>query len=340
MKIGVFVNRDNTRPAPTKCTIKLLENLKEVAEEDKIIEVNSYQVEDLDLLHLHRLPLYPSELVSTTKADRVTASVHGDIHYTYPEYSLKSPVKMKGLKILQRINKTTVDHFFPVSNYLKETISNNLDISESKMSVLYNGIDDVFKDLNKNKTNYVKKKYNTSDNFLFHVSTNRPVKNVKTTLYAFKLLKEDGYSQKLIIAGCKFNKKGLLERISNLSLEDSVEVLDYIPKKDLVSLYNEADLFVNPTIHETFGLTNIEAMRCGCPVVSSKNTSIPEVTGGKAILIEGVENERELKEAIKLVLENKSIKNKISREGKKWSKRFTWEKTAKRALKYFHLLGD
>ena len=102
------------------------------------------------------------------------------------------------------------------------------------------------------------------------------------------------------------------------------------------ALYNLADLCIYPSLYEGFGLPILEAMSCGCPVITSKTSSMPEVSGDAAILIDPYE-ENEMSNAMYEVLTNDELRRSLIRKGFKRYKKFSWEKTAEKTLEIFKM---
>ncbi len=114
-------------------------------------------------------------------------------------------------------------------------------------------------------------------------------------------------------------------------VSDKVLFLDYVSDDDLPNFYKKAELFVLPSLYEGFGLPVLEAMRYGCPVVTSNVSSLPEA-GGDAALYFKPEDVDDIKNTIEKVLTDKSLKEKMIEKGRDHYKKFTWEKAAKEVL--------
>jgi glycosyltransferase involved in cell wall biosynthesis len=115
-------------------------------------------------------------------------------------------------------------------------------------------------------------------------------------------------------------------------------VLHYVPHDDLPSVYTLADCFVYPSLYESFGLAQLEAMACGCPVVGANAGAIPEVTGGAAMLFEPLDVDG-LAKAILAVTGDPAVRQDLVRRGFARAKEFTWERTARETLDVFKELA-
>ncbi len=118
-------------------------------------------------------------------------------------------------------------------------------------------------------------------------------------------------------------------------MEQSIRLLGVARDEDLPLLYNCADLFVYPSLYEGFGLPPLEAMACGVPVITSNTSSLPEVVGNAGIMVDP-HDINSLSEAMANVLKDKELKHRMSRDGLKRSKMFTWEKTVSEVLKIYN----
>jgi glycosyltransferase involved in cell wall biosynthesis len=134
----------------------------------------------------------------------------------------------------------------------------------------------------------------------------------------------------VVLAGNRRKNKPyppILEAIARNRLEKDVLVIPNMPEDDLISLYNLAEALVFPSLCEGFGLPVLEAMQCGCPVITSRISSLPEV-GGDAAMYCDPEEQDSIADALHLVLEDEELRNKIRKKGLEHAARFSWEKTA------------
>ncbi len=176
------------------------------------------------------------------------------------------------------------------------------------LQMIYLGVSDKFRLL---------KKGNPKEKFILTVGENRPHKNIQILINAFKRLQGDkDFDYKLFIVGPGFDARE----------EDGIKYFGVVPDEKLVELYNAAGIFVFPSLYEGFGLPIIEAMACGCPVIASNRSSVPEACGNAAIIIDP--NEDELAKTIKELIKNKKLRNELRHRGLERAKSFGWDKTA------------
>lgn len=224
-------------------------------------------------------------------------------------------------------------HIIAVSNETKEDILKNYEVPASKVSVTYEGFDETrFKPQSKQSVEIIKTKYKIVGDYIIFVGTLQPRKNIEGLIEAFNQIKQSG-DVKLVIVG----KKGWLfepifQKVKNLKLQDKVIFTDYIPDDDLPALISGAKCYVLPSLWEGFGIPVIEAQACGVPTIVSNVSSLPEVVGDSAILIDP-ESPKSIATAIEKILSNEKTRADLINKGFKNIKRFSWQKCAQETLK-------
>lgn len=217
------------------------------------------------------------------------------------------------------------------SESTKKDIINNYNLREEKVKVVYLGISDVFlQQQSKEKIKKVKQKYSLPEKYFLFTGVLSPRKNVETIISAFNLVKkEPKFSDyKLLIVGRKgWLYEGIFKKVESLHFNQEVLFIDYISEEDLPVVYSLAEIYLFPSLYEGFGLPILEAMVVGCPVITSNISSMPEVAGDAALLINPL-NVEELVDAITKLLENPDLKKKLLEKGYLQAKHFSWEKTA------------
>ena len=219
------------------------------------------------------------------------------------------------------------------SESAKADIINLLGVPEEKVKVIYFGVEDTFNPKCGREIAVLRRKYRLPEKFILFVGTIEPRKNIKKLIHAYNKLnlKDTG----LVIAGrCGWLFEEIFHEVKKLNLEDRVFFPGHISEIDLPLLYSAASVFVFPSIYEGFGFPPLEAMACGTPVISSNTSSLPEIVGSAGILI-NPEDENELAEAVKSVLEDNVKREEMVTKGLEQAKLFSWEKCAKETLKLY-----
>lgn len=208
-------------------------------------------------------------------------------------------------------------------------------LDEAKVRVIYAGVSPSFRLRSPEAISLVRRKYCLPDSFILSVGTIEPRKNLTSLLEAYRALKNEGSDCRLVIVG----KKGWLYesffmRLRQLGLEQDVVFPGFVPDDDLPALYCAADLFAFPSLYEGFGLPVLEAMACGVPVITSNTSSLPEVAGDAALLVDP-ESVQALVATMRRVLDDTALQAEMRVRGLKRAQRFTWEETARRTAEVY-----
>lgn len=224
-----------------------------------------------------------------------------------------------------------------VSESTKKDILRFLDVPEKKVKVIYNGIDKAFKPVtDSGALASVRKRYGLPDKFILYLGTIQPRKNVEGLIRAFSLLcKEPAFRHELVLAGeMGWKSEGVKGLIKNLSLEDRVRVPGYVEDVDVPALYSLSDVFVFPSLCEGFGFPVLEAMACGTPVVTANVSSLPEVAGDAALLVDP-HSVDDIADGMRRLLSDNDLRQRCIDRGLERAKLFTWEKCARETLSVF-----
>jgi len=231
-----------------------------------------------------------------------------------------------------------VDAIITLSENSKRDMINFLKIPKNKIKVIYLGIDEIFRPI-KNAKDILLKKYKIDFPFILHITMNEQRTNLITLLKVFSLLKrKNKVYHKLIILGKIKEKEKLNFLLKKLNLLNDVLVLGFIPREDQPLFYSSADLFVSVTHYEGFGLPILEALACGCPVITSNVSSLPEIVGKSGILLDPSDTSSLYRNILELIEDHKKRKQ-MNKEGLKIAKKFTWNKTAEDTLKIYRELN-
>ncbi len=173
------------------------------------------------------------------------------------------------------------------------------------------------------------------EQYILHVGSIDPRKNLITLFKALAILRDDGLQVKLVVVGSKeYNYRPIFDTVHTLSLEDQVLFLGFVPDAELVDVYNLAQLFVFPSIHEGFGYPPLEAMACGTPVIVSNSSSLPEIVGDAALQVDPFDA-AEIATTIRLLLSDSGLREQLASRGKQRAATFAWERTARETLKVY-----
>ncbi len=175
-------------------------------------------------------------------------------------------------------------------------------------------------------------KHGITSQFILAVGNLQPRKNIGRLIQAFSHVHQSFKNYKLVIVGKDhWQSSTLYTLVENLGLVHSVIFTGYVPADELAFLYNAAQLFVYPSLYEGFGLPILEAMACGTPVISSNTSSMPEVTGSAALMVDPT-NIEEITQAIFQVLSDSDLRQRLSELGLLQAQCFSWQRTARETL--------
>lgn len=175
--------------------------------------------------------------------------------------------------------------------------------------------------------------------YILFVSTIEPRKNLTNLITAFNHLKQTHkIEHKLVLIGQKgWRYESIFVAINNSPYQQDIHHLDYLSDNEVAAFYSQADVFAYPSIYEGFGLPVLEAMTLNAPVVTSNTSSLPEVVGDAAILIDP-QDPLQIAEAIIQVISNTHLRQSLIEKGKERVKIFSWEKTAQETLKAYRTI--
>lgn len=242
-------------------------------------------------------------------------------------------------KILYKRTLESADKILTISESTKKDILEIFpNIKKEKIIVTYLAAENKFKEkLSKSKLESCKKKYSLPEKFFLYVGTIEPRKNLVGLIEAFSEIKNDeGY--KLVIVGKKGWKfKQIYEKINEKKLSSKIIFTGYVPDEDLPKIYNLAKFFTYVSLYEGFGIPILESMSAGCPVITSNISSMPEVAGDAAIIVDPYDK-KSISNAIKSLIKEPKLRKKLSMKSKKHSKRFSWKYTQREIYKVYENL--
>jgi glycosyltransferase involved in cell wall biosynthesis len=288
----------------------------------------SVEQEKIDLYHVPQngigLPLKKGCLNVVT--------VHDLIPYIYPETVGKGYLKIF-LQEMPRIMEQS-DLIITVSEHSKRDIKRIFQIPDDKIVVTYEAPESVYQPIDKQvATQFVKDRFGIDRPYVLYIGGFSPRKNVKGLINAFyEIQGEIPKDYALVLVGKEardYDDTAML--VEALRLRERVIFTGFAAVPELPHLYNAADLCVYPSFYEGFGLPPLEAMACGTPTITSNTSSISEVTGEAALLI-NPHDMYDLAEKMKTVLNSPDLRAKMSRDGLKQASKFTWERCAAETL--------
>jgi len=221
-------------------------------------------------------------------------------------------------------------YIIAVSQHTKNDLIKYLKIPDNRISVIYNGVDhSIFKP-------YTIKLLDKP--YILYVGSERPRKNLGRLFEAFAKLKGEFPELKLVKVGLwgrsEKYRRDAMRKLDSLGITQDVIFVDYTSELDLAHYYSSAALLAYPSLYEGFGLPPLEAMACGCPVITSNASSLPEVVGKAGIMVNPYDTDS-LAQAMRQVLTDDKLRDDMVRKGLEQAKRFSWGKTARQTLEVY-----
>jgi glycosyltransferase involved in cell wall biosynthesis len=285
----------------------------------------------VDLVHFPDLSLPVLPLLDCP----YVVTIHDLTHYAFREAYTLGKVLYK--RCTTPLAVRGASRIIAVSESTKQDIVETFAVPGWKIAAVYSGLMEMFKPItSKEQLKETEIKFHLPSRYILHVGSIDPRKNLVTLLEAYaNLTKEANLPHKLIIVGPKeFNYAPVLNTAQNLDMADRIVFLGFVNNEDLVNIYNMAELFVFPSIHEGFGFPPLEAMACGVPVITSNTSSLPEIVGDAALLIDPYDTHG-LVAAMLRVLTDDRLRNEMSQRGLCQAKLFSWRKAAEETLKVY-----
>ena len=271
---------------------------------------------------------FPHYSVPVTYRGDYVVTVHDLTHIVFPEF-LGRKIKYYYAKLLMGNAVHRARHIFTVSQNSRVDIQSYFGVEAEKITVTYNAVDSDFRNKSREDTDYVFDKFGISRDkkIILYVGNLKPHKNLDALLKAIKMMNDPDIV--LLLVGKAFKSTDLLEKEREMGLSDFVIHTGVVDKEELVDLYNIGDVFAFPSLYEGFGLPPLEAMACGTPVVAANNSSIPEVLGEAALLVDCT-NVAELAKGIRTVLEDDAVAKELIKRGFARANSYSWLSTVEK----------
>jgi glycosyltransferase involved in cell wall biosynthesis len=263
---------------------------------------------------------------------KIVVTIHDVIGLVLPE---TFTWKMKlWLRVFAHNAARAADQIIAISETTKNDFVRYTGCPPEHVSVVYNALDEHFKPLqNEQERQRVRRKYSLPHSFILYVGTIEPRKNLPLLVHAYNLLPKSLRQQyALVIAGGLGWKTGrIVDAIRSNNAEERILLTGYVEDDDLPTLYNLASLFVYPSLYEGFGYPVLEAMACGIPVITSNRSSLPEVAGDAAVLVNPFDA-RQIAREMERALLDMQWREELQRRGFARAAQFNWKRNAEETL--------
>ena len=290
-----------------------------------------------DLLHVPHLFWKPQGIPCP-----YVVTVHDLLDHMYRVNSQSSLKRSLHFQFTKRVLHHAA-RIFAVSNFSKADTVRLFNVPSQKIEVIYNAIDDRFRQghASEAEREFIAERYQVNCPFLLYAGRISPHKNVVRIIEAFAALKNELNKEslyddlKLIIIGDEVSRHPDLRRACvKGGVQNDVRFLGFVPIDVLRIFYDQAKIFVFPSLYEGFGLPPLEAMAHATPVVTSNTSSVPEVVGNAAVMV-NPENVFEIMKALHRVLLDPSLREKLKTRGLEQASKFSWDSSVCRMLEIY-----
>ncbi len=267
---------------------------------------------------------------------KLVVTVHDLIHWIFRGKFFNQAQALYVKAMMERVVKTA-DRIIAVSEKTKQDLMEYFNAPAGKISVIYEGVSDDFQPAQDPAAlKELRVRHNLPDRFFLYVGLMKPHKNILWLARLFrKLFHEKKISSPLVMIGKKDARyPSGHEELAALGREDAFIYLDKTIHGDLPKLYQSATALVHPSLYEGFGLTLLEAMASGTPVVAFRTASIPEVAGQAGVLLD-INDEEQMSSALRMLESSSNFREDCSKKGLEQAARFKWRDTARKTLEVY-----
>ncbi|MBU2514795.1 glycosyltransferase [bacterium] len=297
-----------------------------------VSRVNPFGV--LHVPHYNAPLLYPGKLIVT---------VHDVCHIAMRQYFPGLLKRLYSSLFFKRI-LVKAAHIITVSNFSKAEIMRYFDIDPEKISVIYNGVNSIYHPIEKEESDKVLERYRLPNEYILFLGNIKAHKNITGVLASYrKAVSMDNSLPPLVILG---NNEKMKEEFCDINsilsdklIHNKIIFTGILPTEALPSIYSRALIFLFPSFYEGFGLTSLEAMACGTPVITSNVSAIPEVVDNAALLVNPHDNEQIASSILRLAADSELQRDYIQR-GFDQVKKYSWEKSAESHLQIFRKVAE
>jgi glycosyltransferase involved in cell wall biosynthesis len=283
----------------------------------------------------------PHYVLPPLVACRSVVTIHDCIHLMFPQYlPNRLALGYARASIFAAARRAT--RVLTVSESSKRDILRFVDIKPDKIDVIYNAYDLRFTvEPREEDVSRVRERYQLQDEFVLYAGNVKPHKNLERLIEAFHLVRRRGLDHlKLVLIGDEISRYAALRRaVHRHQLHKYVRFLGYLPEETLAVMYRLAGVFVFPSLYEGFGLPPLEAMASGTPVVTSNVSSLPEVAGDAAVLVDPYDPNA-IANGIFRVLTDSQFRRDLRARGAVRARQFSWEQSVRRVREIYGEVGE
>lgn len=271
---------------------------------------------------------------------RSVVTIHDCIHLMFPQYLPGRLAYVYARAAMWRAAHKA-DRILTVSEASKRDILRFFDVPPDRVTVIYNAIDERFlSPPDEERMELVRQRYQLDHPFVLYVGNIKPHKNLERLLEAFARVRAAGFDElRLVIIGDELSKyPPLRQAVHRFRLEKYVRFFGFQPYETLASFYRLARVFAFPSLYEGFGLPPLEAMASGTPVVTSNVSSLPEVAGGAALLVDPHDTQS-IASGLQRAVADAELRAELIAKGRARARQFSWRESVAAVHRiYFEVL--
>ncbi|MBA7619372.1 D-inositol-3-phosphate glycosyltransferase [subsurface metagenome] len=267
---------------------------------------------------------------------KLVVTIHDLSFLLFPELHTEVNIRLL-MRNLIYINSRP-DKIICDSEQTKKDVIKYFHVPEEKLIVIYLGVNDSFREeIDSDFRKKILEKYGLTGKYLLCVASIEPRKNFLRIINAFsEFIKQEEYKEYSLVCvgGRGWKNIEIYSLVKQKNLEGKIKFLRSIEECELAPIYNQAEIFLYPSLYEGFGLPVLEAMACKVPVITSNVSSLPEVAGNAALMVNPY-NEKQIYEAVLHLVDDENKRKQLINMGLENIKKFNWENTAKQTLNIY-----
>jgi glycosyltransferase involved in cell wall biosynthesis len=262
---------------------------------------------------------------------RLTTTIHDMTCWLTPE--LHSPPNVAATQWFGQNVMKRADGIIAVSESTRRDVLTILDLEPDRIEVIHPGVADSFFEVTAEDVHAAREKHGLTRPYVLFIGTIEPRKNVPGLLAAYARLKSETRAEyELVVAGPV--GWAVRDTVEKVRCAEGVRYLGYLPEADLPGITAGAAVLAYPSFYEGFGFPVAQAMAAGVPVVTSDVSSMPEIAGDAALLVDP-ESTEEICDALERLLGSQSLRERLGGAGRRRARQFRWEATARKSLEWF-----
>jgi glycosyltransferase involved in cell wall biosynthesis len=256
-----------------------------------------------------------------------------DLGYFYKWLNAYRSLDTPYMKAMMRFSAKQAWKLLAISDSTKNDIVSILGIDQRKVKVIYSGCDEIYQPVTDPKElERVQQKYRLTRPFIFYPTSISPRKNLDRLLDALDIIGSDLPHQIYLTGSTGWKSDHVMARLKNPEYRN-IHLLGQVDEQDMPAIYSLADFTMYISLVEGFGLPVLEAMRCGSPVLASDQTSIPEVTGNAALLVDPY-SPADIAQGLLKISQDEALRKHLRAKGFEQAQKFSWERAVKTTLSF------